>query len=155
MPESRDFAKDHAQDYSGPLYYFYDAEGNLERKTTDMAGTSNIHRHRFIYDPAGRLREIKIYDGSGVLSKTITYAYDGGGNRVKEQVGNQTRYFLYSGSKKILELDGSKQVTAYYVHGADGIVYRRKVSGEYEYHHKDWLGGTTLITDDSQNVIAS
>ena len=56
---------------------------------------------------------------------------------------------------QILELDGSKDVTTYYVHGADGIVYRRKVSGEYEYHHKDWLGGTTLITDDSQNVVAS
>ena len=67
-----------------------------------------------------------------------------------------TRYFLYSGSKKLLELDGNKSVTAYYLHGADGMVYRRKVATDaYEYHHKDWLGGTTQITDQSRNVIAS
>ncbi len=66
-----------------------------------------------------------------------------------------TWYFLYSGSKKLLELDVNKNVTAYYVYGADGIVSRKKVSGAYEYHHKDIVGSTGLITDAAQAAVAS
>ena len=85
----------------------------------------------------------------------MTYSYDGDGNRVKLVDNSGTTYFLYDGINPILELDVNKNVTAYYVYGADGIVYRKKVSGAYEYHHKDIVGGTGLMTDAAQSVIAS
>ena len=148
----RSVAPDHAPGHTDPLSYSYDAEGNLASKFY----IGNNNKHAFTFDAAGRLRQIQRYNSAGTLAETISYAYDGDGNRVKVTDNSGTRYFLYSGSKKLLELDANKSVTAYYLHGADGMVYRRKVATDaYEYHHKDWLGGTTLITDQSRNVIAS
>ena len=72
-----------------------------------------------------------------------------------------TRYFLYDGLMPVLELDASKNVTASYLYGADGVVYRKlhqsedgNTSYEYEYHHTNALGSNILITDDSKNVDA-
>lgn len=87
--------------------------------------------------------------------RRLTTPYDCDGNRVKMMDNSGTKYFLYEGINPVLEFDVHKQVTAYYVYGADGIVYCKKSSGSDEYYHKAPLGGTTLLTDDNQNIIAS
>ena len=68
---------------------------------------------------------------------------------------NGTRYFLYDGGMPVLELDAQKAITASYLYGADGVVYRRiHSSNEYEYHHANALGSPVVLTDDSKNVLA-
>ena len=145
VPEDTDFST---------MSYTYDAEGKLTQRSE---GTDS---DAFTYGFGSQLTQIQKTRG-GTLQQTLSYAYDGSGKRVKVTDSRGTRYFLYDGLMPVLELDASKNVTASYLYGADGVVYRKlhkTVNGsaayEYEYHHKNALGSNIVVTDDDQNVVA-
>lgn len=54
--------------------------------------------------------------------------------------GQGTRYFLYDGLMPVLELDANKKITASYLYGADGVVYRRKRVAAAYWHFDEGNG---------------
>ncbi len=80
-----------------------------------------------------------------MVSQTLSYAYDGSGQRVKTTDSGGTRYFLYDGGMPVLELDANKKITTSYLYGADGVVYRRKHDAVAHWHFDE--GDGTLAHD--------
>ena len=80
-----------------------------------------------------------------MVSQTLSYGYDGGGQRVKVTDSGGTRYFLYDGGMPVLELDSDKKITTSYLYGADGVVYRRKHDAVAHWHFDEGTG--TLAHD--------
>ena len=112
----------------------------------------------FICDSfASQLSEVKKYR-NGSLAQTVEYLYDADGNRRKVVDSSGTRYVLYDGGAPLMELDENKNITAYYVYGAAGVIYKRDISSDsYEFHHKNALGSVIMlagVTDAGTNIIA-
>ena len=101
------------------MSYTYDAEGKLTQRSE---GTDS---DAFTYGWGGMLKQIQKTRASTV-TQTVSYSYDGAGQRVKVTDSGGTRYFLYDGGMPLLELNATKNITASYLYGADGVVYRKK-----------------------------
>ncbi len=125
------------------LDYTYDAEGKLTRRSE---GTDS---DAFSYGFGSQLKQIQKTRG-GTLQQTLSYGYDGNGKRVKVTDSGGTRYFLYDGGMPLLELDTNKKITASYLYGADGVVYRRKHNAVAHWHF-DEGNGTVAHDVDQQN----
>jgi len=135
------------------MNYTYDAEGKLTQRSEGADSDA------FTYGFGSQLKQIQKTRNNAV-TQTISYAYDGGGKRVKVTDSRGTRYFLYDGLMPVLELDTSKNITASYLYGANGVTYRRlhKTGGEtttyeYEYQRTNALGSNIVLTDDNKNVL--
>lgn len=85
--------------------YSYDGNGN----PTTYAGTS------FAYDLESRLTSI---------GSSWSAGYRPDGLRGSKTVSSTTTYFLYDGGEPVMELDGSGNVKALNVFGADGLIGR-------------------------------
>ena len=131
------------------MSYTYDAEGKLTQRSE---GTDS---DAFTYGWGGMLKQIQKTRASTV-TQTLSYAYDGAGQRVKVTDSSGTRYFLYDSGMPLLELNSTKTITASYLYGADGVVYRKKHTStpSYEYHLKNALGSTIIETNNSKTVLA-
>ena len=129
VPEDADF---------GTLNYSYDAEGKLTQRSE---GTDS---DTFTYSFGSQLTQIQQIR-AGVVDQTLSYVYDGSGQRVKVTDSGGTRYFLYDGGMPVLELDANKKVTSSYLYGADGVVYRRKHDAVAHWHFDE--GNGTLAHD--------
>ena len=137
VPEDSDFST---------MSYTYDAEGKLTQRSE---GTDS---DAFSYGFGSQLKQIQ-KTRAGTVTQTLNYAYDGSGQRVKVTDSTDsaaTRYFLYDGMMPVLELDSNKNVTASYLYGADGVVYRRKPVATAHWHF-DEGNGTTAHDVDGQN----
>ena len=134
VPEDTDFST---------MSYTYDAEGKLTQRSE---GTDS---DAFTYGFGSQLKQIQKTRNNAV-TQTLTYAYDGSGKRVKVTDSHGTRYFLYDGLMPLLELDASKGITASYLYGADGVVYRRKHNA-VAYWHFDEGNGTVAHDVDGQH----
>ena len=134
VPEDTDFST---------LNYTYDAEGKLTQRSE---GTDS---DAFTYGFGSQLKQIQ-KTRNNTVTQTLTYAYDGGGKRVKVTDSRGTRYFLYDGLMPVLELDSSKNITASYLYGANGVVYRRKPVA-VAYWHFDEGKGTIAHDIDNRN----
>ena len=95
VPEDPDFAT---------LNYSYDAEGRLTQRGE---GTDS---DAFSYSFGSQLTQIQ-QTRAGTVTQTLSYVYDGGGQRVKVTDSSGTRYFLYDGGMPVLELDENKKIT--------------------------------------------
>ena len=124
VPEDTDFAT---------LNYSYDTEGKLTQRSE---GTDS---DAFTYSFGSQLTQIQ-KTRAGVVSQTLSYAYDGGGQRVKVTDSGGTRYFLYDGGMPVLELDENKKIATSYLYGADGVVYRRKHNAVAHWHFDEGNG---------------
>lgn len=143
VPESADFST---------MNYAYDKAGKLTKR---HEGTDS---DVFTYGWGSMLKQVKI-NRNNTVKQTLSYGYDGGGRRVKVQDSQGTRYFVYDGGMPVLELDAQKKITASYLYGANGVVYRRihgatKTKDRYEYHHVNGVGSPIVLTDNSKNVVA-
>ena len=143
VPESSDFST---------MTYTYDAEGKLTKR--HQGSTADT----FTYGFGSKLKGIN-KTRTGTPNQTVTYSYDGAGRRVKVQDSHSTRYFLYDGGMPILELDSTKNITASYLTGADGVVYRQirnatQTHSKYEYHHLNALGSPIVLTNGRKTVVA-
>ena len=115
------------------MSYTYDAEGKLTKR---HQGTTS---DGFTYSYGSMVKQIQI-NRPGKTQKTIAYGYDGSGQRVKVTDSSGTRYFLYDGGMPVLELDQNKHITASYLYGADGVVYRRKHNAVAHWHFDEGTG---------------
>ena len=93
----------------------------------------------FTYSFGSQLTQIQKTRDNAV-TQTLSYAYDGNGKRVKVTDSQGTRYFLYDGLMPVLELDANKKITASYLYGADGVVYRRKRVAAAYWHFDEGNG---------------
>lgn len=97
--------------------YQYDLNGNLIKKTSKV-GTKHID---YIWSAENQLRQVKLYDNIGVLSKDVSYKYDALGRRVERRVVSGTsdivRKYVYDGEHIIAILDGSNNFVAGYAYG--------------------------------------
>ena len=135
VPEDSDFST---------MNYTYDAEGKLTQRSE---GTDS---DAFSYGFGSQLKQIQ-KTRAGAVTQTLTYAYDGGGQRVKVTDSGGTRYFLYDGMMPVLELDSNKKVTASYLYGADGVVYRRKHIAAAHWHFDEGNGTVAHDVDGRNN----
>ena len=134
VPEDSDFAT---------MNYTYDAEGKLTKRSEGNDSDA------FSYGFGSQLKKIT-KTRNNTVTQTLAYAYDGNGQRVKVTDSGGTRYFLYDGLMPVLELDADKKVTASYVYGADGVVYRRQHIATAHWHF-DEGNGTVLHDVDGRN----
>ena len=135
VPEDTDFAT---------MNYAYDKEGKLVKRSE---GTDS---DAFTYSFGSQLTQIqKTRDNT--VTQTLSYAYDGNGQRVKVTDSDGTRYFLYDGLMPVLELDSSKNITASYIYGADGVVYRRTRPAVAHWHFDEGSGTDAHDVDGQHN----
>ena len=135
VPEDADFAT---------MNYAYDKEGKLTKRSE---GTDS---DAFTYSFGSQLTKI-VKTRNNAVSQTLTYAYDGNGQRVKVTDSGGTRYFLYDGLMPVLELDSGKAITASYLYGADGVVYRRKHKAVAHWHFDEGSGTAAHDVDGQHN----
>ena len=122
------------------MNYTYDAEGKLTQRSE---GTDS---DAFTYSFGSQLTQIQ-QTRAGVVSQTLSYAYDGSGQRVKVTDSGGTRYFLYDGGMPVLELDENKKIATSYLYGANGVVYRRKHDAVAHWHFDEGNGTTAHDVD--------
>ncbi len=135
VPEDSDFAT---------MSYTYDAEGKLTQRSEGPDSDA------FSYGFGSQLKQIT-KTRNNTVTQTLTYAYDGSGQRVKVTDSGGTRYFLYDGMMPVLELDSNKKVTASYLYGADGVVYRRKPVAAAHWHFDEGNGTVAHDVDGRNN----
>ncbi len=125
----------------------------------------------FPYDPNGNLisgfDKNYTYDGFNQLTKITNstngrlieqYAYDAEGNRVKKadydySTGiNATTYYISDNFIQIRYSNGTILNETYY-YANDKLVAKKDNSGSKNYYHGDHLGSTTLVTNQSGNIV--
>ena len=126
------------------MSYTYDAEGKLTQRSE---GTDS---DAFTYGFGSQLKQIQKTRDNAV-TQTVSYAYDGSGKRVKVTDSGGTRYFLYDSLMPVLELDENKKVSASYLYGADGVVYRRKHNAVAHWHFDEGSGTVAHDVDGQHN----
>ncbi len=135
VPEDTDFST---------MSYTYDTEGKLTKR---HQGTKS---DAFTYSYGSMVKQIQ-KNRPGKAQQTISYGYDGAGKRVKVTDSGGIRYFLYDGGMPLLELDTNKKITASYLYGADGVVYRRKRPAVAHWHFDEGTGTVAHDVDGQHN----
>jgi RHS repeat-associated protein len=125
----------------GGFTYQYDNNGNLTRKTPKIPGPFNSYE----YDAENKLVRAVI-NGT-----TANYKYDGLGRRVEKEVisvGTTVTRYVYDNEDILLELDGSNNIVARYMHGPgiDEPLIMEK-GGQSFFYHADGLGSITDVTN--------
>ncbi len=128
--------------------FTYDELGNTLTKT------DNADTWTYIHDVRNKLTQVL------KNQKIITqYTYDGDGRRIKkiEWVESLQEYhttiYVYSGLRVLYEKNLDTDQEATYVYGPTGRI-AKKVSGLMSYYHRDQLGSTRLVTDESGNPVS-
>ena len=121
----------------GGSTYAYDTDGNLTGITGRKTFTSS-------YDPENRPVQMT----SGGI--TISYGYDGLGNRVRAVRGAETTGYYHDHRGRLLfEADGSGRIVNYYIHKDGRLVAMRTTGGASYFYHYDRNGNTVLMTGQS------
>ncbi len=110
----------------------------------------------FAYDAAGRLARATVQPPAG-SAITVTYGYDGDGNRISRTVGGVTTQYGWdpnaSVPQLVLEQSGGV-VQRRYFNDERGPVAMQTPTETY-YFHRDPLGTTNQLTDSSGAVVAA
>ena len=110
----------------------------------------------FAYDAAGRLSRATVQPPAG-SAITVTYTYDGDGNRISRTVGGATTQYVWdpNASVPLLVLEQSGGVVQRrYFNDERGPVAMQTPTETY-YFHRDPLGTTNQLTDSSGAVVAA
>jgi RHS repeat-associated protein len=120
---------------SGTDQYTYEGDGNL----IDIVGNTHFNA---AYDLENRPVSIT---RNGV---TVTYTYDGNGNRVRSATGSKITNAHYDRSGRLMfETDHNGNVTACYIYNGSRLVAMRTSKSNSYYYHFDHTGSTTIMTD--------
>jgi RHS repeat-associated protein len=129
--------------------YQYDPSGNM----TNAVGGGQTWR--LTYDEENRTTSI--HWDSGFTAKVITNRYDALGRRIARTVdGILTSYVLdLAGDREriLCDLDASRTITGWYVHGAD-LAFKVSPDGSLTCYHPDAQGNIVALTDGQANTIA-
>ena len=138
----------------------YDNNGNLIKKTEKTySHTPKITT--YTYDYENRLTQIKIKENN--QTRTVSFAYDPLGRRIKKTTSTKTTTYVYDSQDIILEYILSKdsrnrihQDTVRYTHGP-GIdePISLEQDNQLYYYHYDGLGSVTSLTDKNQRTVES
>ncbi|MCP4669124.1 MAG: hypothetical protein GY849_22535, partial [Deltaproteobacteria bacterium] len=129
----------------GITYNFnHDQNGNL-LSGPDFTDMSNIGTRRTTYN-ADNMPTTIYCTGTRNM---VRYAYDGAGVRAKKMVrqGGQITYYV----GKHFEVSGTGEVSKYIFAGAIRVAMIK--GGHTYYFHKDHLGSTTAVTDETGTVV--
>ncbi len=123
-----------------PYNYTYDDNGNMT-SGPDFTDTSQVGTRTISYNADNMPTQVTSVRGS--TSTTVNYRYDGFGQRYKKEVvGGMTTYYLGDH----FEIKGGTPVKYIFV----GNLRVAQVEGTtHTYLHKDHLGSSTIMTDDS------
>jgi len=165
---------------NGSVGYTYDKTGNRQTRTSTLSGVT-AQDYTDAYDDNDRLLESGYtYDNNGSTTQaegwtytydaenklktatngthTLTYIYDGDGNRVSKEVdGTLTKYLvdtrnLTGYSQVIEELDSINTVKKRYVYGNDLISMTDISTSQTNYYGYDGTGSTRILTDDAGTI---
>lgn len=125
-----------------PSYNFtYDANGNL------------IQDNEFYYEYNNFNQLARVRENNSIGTVIEEYLYDHEGNRImkKNLLANETTFYI---SENFIRVSNSSGVfdTVYYYDEKD-LVARKDPDGKKFFYHPDHLGSTTLITDESGDVV--
>ncbi len=156
VKDTADVAYDHNatnQMLLGRKYsYAYDARGNQEYRYLTSDKSAYWH---YSWNAKNQLTGAKLVN-SGTTLRTLSFAYDAFGRRVKKSVTidstTTTTSYVYDGEDIILQLTSG--TTTHYVHGP-GIdePLAMVTDGNTYYYHADGLGSIVAITNASQTVV--
>jgi RHS repeat-associated protein len=135
--------------------YHYDSSGNMTNAVMTTGG-STAQSWTLTYDEDNRTTSI-YWQVPPLTSRMVTNRYDVMGRRISKTVdGVTTGYVLLlaGGMEKVLcDLDGSGNVTAWYVHGPD-LCYRVDSTNGLLCYHADAMGNIIALTDGNTNLAA-
>ena len=113
----------------------YDSNGNL----------ISDGDYDYTYNEFNQLSSVS--DGNGVIAE---YYYNAEGSRIKKLENNETTYYI--GDSFVQVRNDSGVFNEIYYYDNDKLI-ASNISGEISYYHPDHLGSTTLITNESGDVI--
>jgi RHS repeat-associated protein len=130
----------------------YDANDRLNSDTYDPNGnTLSSNGTNYSYDFEDRL--------TGAANGSVSYLYDGDGNRVAKTVnGVTTRYLVdtnnHTGHAQVAEELRGGQVVRQYTYGHDLISQRQQIGGQFQtsYYGYDGLGSVRFLTDGAGSI---
>jgi RHS repeat-associated protein len=125
---------------AGALDFTWDNEGQL----------SNMDGANFSFDSLHRLVGVE-------GTKTVQYAYDGMGRRLKAVRDGITTHYVYDAAGNLLvEANASNEITRYYIHGLGLLAMDIPVS-EYSIdtycYHYNAIGSTIAMSDDTRRIV--
>jgi YD repeat-containing protein len=128
----------------GTYNYAYDLEGNRISKTNIVT----LEAVEYVWNPANLLTDVITRDGLGILTKTVSYRYDGLGRRIGKFVDDngdtvidRSETFIYDGAGLLSPLPrfgGSEGAAAIRIQGVNGAL------GQY-----GWVDNAVLIYADA------
>ena len=140
----------------GTWTYAYDLAGNLISQTggggnlvtgdsyyREYNGLGQLQRVRNGNTSSGNILEEYFYDSNGDRIRVNRYSYAGG--------TNETIYTPYKEWMQIRNSSGT--FNFYYIYDGNTLVTRVNSDGTKYFYHPDHLGSTSLITDQSGNVV--
>jgi RHS repeat-associated protein len=132
------------------ISYSYDSSGNMTN------ATGNGQSWALGYDEDNRTTSL-CYKLGALCDKMITNRYDALGRRISRADKNGTTGYvllLTGGMERILcDLDGSGNVTAWYVHGRD-LCYKVSATNGLTCYHADAMANIIALTDGHTNLVA-
>ncbi|MBK7611220.1 MAG: hypothetical protein IPJ15_08125 [Actinomycetales bacterium] len=136
---------------SGPAgSWTYDRSGAVTTMTSPRGTTT------FSYDAAGRLSKATLQPPTGPAT-TITYGYDGDGNRISRTVGDATTQYVWDPNAAVpllvLEKSGTTVLRRYFNDTAGPVAIQTPTQTYYV--HRDPLGSTNQLTDAHGDVVAA
>ena len=122
----------------------YDGNGNL------IQGVDQYYE----YNDFNELERVREDNSTGRI--VVEYLYDQDGERLKKKEffsdgTNQTTYYISENFVQIRNESGVYNYTYYY--DELDLVAEKSPDGEMKYYHPDHLGSTTLITNESGDVV--
>jgi len=132
--------------------YTYDANGNILTQTsggTNLVSGDTYYRE---YNELGQL--VRVREGNDAGGSIIEeYTYDPSGMRIKTY-NNVTNTTIYTPFKEFMQIRNSTGIFNYtYVYADGALVARINPGGDTWFYHSDHLGSTTLITNESGQVV--
>ena len=128
----------------------YDRSGAVTTMTSPKGTTT------FSYDAAGRLSKATLQPPSGPAT-TVTYGYDGDGNRTSRTVGDVTTQYVWDPNAAVpllaLEKSGTSVLRRYFNDTAGPVAIQTPTQTYYV--HRDPLGSTNQLTDSHGDVVAA
>jgi len=138
----------------GTWTYTYDLSGNLISQK-QQGGGNLVTGDGYYREYDGLNQLIRIKNGSTVTSPVLeNYSYDPFGQRIKIMRNDSARTVIYTPFKEIMRIINSTGTYDFtYIYQDGVLVAKVNPDGSKYYYHPDNLGSTTLITNQSGNVV--